>query len=67
MPVIKQPSQYINLAVDHYRYYEPYDHTLIQCDGNGEGCNRLCEKGVGLCDPCIDKMVDEMVGDSNAK
>jgi len=56
--VIKQPSVYVNLAVDCYEYYEPYDHTLVQCD-----CGRLCEKGVDMCDPCIDEVTTEMTKD----
>lgn len=54
--VIKQSSMYFNYAAD--KYYEPYDHTLIPCD-----CGRLCERGIGLCDPCITSMAEVMSAD----
>ena len=56
MITIKQASIYINFAADEF--YEPYDHTLISCD-----CGRLCERGVGLCDVCIDEMTKVMAQD----
>jgi len=43
---------------DYGAWVEPYDHTLIPCD-----CGRLCERGIGLCDPCIDKVTIEMEKD----
>jgi hypothetical protein len=61
MIVIKQPPVYMNLATHLYQYYEPHDHTLVVCDYNG--CTRLCEKGVGMCDSCINKMTDIMARD----
>lgn len=61
MALIKQPAQYINYMADEE--YEPYDHMLVPCDGNGKGCDNLCEKGVGLCDKCISREVADMTRD----
>lgn len=57
MPVlIKQPKMYFNYAAEEW--YEPYDHTLVYCE-----CGNLCEKGIGTCDDCIDKITNEMSAD----
>ena len=62
MPIqIKQASVYINLATHLYDYYEPYDHVLVVC--NYDDCTNLCEKGIGICDPCIDKITSTMAQD----
>lgn len=60
MIVIKQPPMYIEYEPDER--FEPYDRTLIrcQCDCN---CQGLCERGIGLCDKCIDKITEVMTQD----
>lgn len=60
MPIIKQPRIYIDFASPDW--VESYDHTLIKCPCDCK-CNNLCEKGVGLCDICINNMVSEMTND----
>jgi len=48
MIIIRQPTMYFDYASPDW--VEPYDHTLVSCE-----CGGLCEKGVGLCDQCIDR------------
>lgn len=58
---IRQPPIYVNLAAHLYEHYEPYDHVLVVCDY--DGCIKLCEKGIGMCDFCIDKITNAMSQD----
>lgn len=44
---IKQSSMYF--SYDLPDWVEPYDRTLILCE-----CGFLMEKGMGLCDRCIE-------------
>lgn len=53
---IKQSSAYINYALPDW--VEPYDHTLVNCE-----CGNLMEKGMGLCDECIDRETLKMEAD----
>lgn len=46
--VIRQPSMYFDYAFPDW--VDPGGYTLVQCD-----CGNLCEKGVGLCEPCIER------------
>lgn len=45
---IKQPAMYVDFAAPDW--VEPYDHTLVSCD-----CGNLMERGMGLCDKCIER------------
>lgn len=54
---IKQPEMYI--SYDLPDWVEPYDRTLVQCE-----CGRsLMEKGMGLCDTCIDEFTKQVEQD----
>jgi len=49
---IEQPSIYYPDYFDYTSLWwlEEYDHTLVPCD-----CGNLMEKGVGLCEQCIER------------
>lgn len=49
---IKQPPMYFDYASPDW--VERYDHTLVYCE-----CGNLMEKGIGLCDKCIEDMLYE--------
>ena len=51
--LIKQPSLYFDYSSPDW--VEPYDHHLVACE-----CGKLCEKGVGLCDNCLDVISRKM-------
>ena len=62
MPIqIKQASTYINYAMHLYPMPSSYDYRLTVCDY--DGCTRLCEKDMGTCDVCIEKITDAMSHD----
>lgn len=48
MPTIKQPSHYIDYSAPHWM--EDYDHVVVNCE-----CGKLMERGMGLCDSCIER------------
>ena len=54
---IKQPAMYI--SYDLPDWVEPYDRTLVLCE-----CGSLMERGMGLCDKCIDRETLKMKPDS---
>ncbi len=56
MIIIKQPSVYINYTLPYW--VKPYDHTLVSCE-----CGNLMERGMGLCDKCIDREILKMQAD----
>ena len=47
---------YFNYALPDW--VEPYDYTLVPCE-----CGNLMERGVGLCEQCIDRESRKMGAD----
>lgn len=50
---IKQPCVYIDYTLPWG--FEEYDHTVVYCK-----CGKLMERGMGLCDQCINDDLDQM-------
>lgn len=53
---IKQPSIYIDFTSPNW--VDPYDRVLVRCE-----CGELMERGMGLCDKCIDRESYEIESD----
>jgi hypothetical protein len=56
MIVIKQPTIYF--SNDLPNWIELYDRMLVSCE-----CGSLMEKGMGLCNKCIDHELLKMQSD----
>jgi len=57
MAIIKQPTFFI--SYDLPSWVEPYDRSLTNCE-----CGNLCERGIGSCDSCIDRITKEIEMDN---
>jgi len=54
--IIRQPKLYFDYDMPDWA--DPYDQSLILCE-----CGNLCEKGIGRCELCIDKITKNMQKD----
>lgn len=61
MPIlIKQPPVYFDYTKNEND--EVWDRSLIKCPCECR-CLNLCEKGVGLCDPCLNNISIKLSND----